>query len=264
MSAASNGLIEVWRLHPRGCRVEPAESTLGGDAPESARKFCGPYMQANRIGFYLFSPVDVDITWDEGDNWRCDPGENFWTDDELIEISRMTAGRADLDQLKEFIPRTKLFLAGAHCEPQHTAQLWTGCIFRTPPGWGLWLRNPVNRGYEVPFRVEEAILETAWLHQDIWLNLRFLTPRVTANLRRIGPPIAHILPIPYDALDGWKAQSKEFHPWDPESQKIFDWWREYNREKFCPVSKTGKDSSIYHRRRRAERHQRSVGTDNDD
>lgn len=253
MSDLSPGQIEIWRLHPHGCRVAPAEATLGGQAPEVALKFCGPYVQANRTGFYLFSPVDVDLTWYEGNRWECSPRGVFWSDEELIEISRMSSSEEDLKELKGFIPRTKLFLAGAHSEPQRTAQLWTGCIFRTPPNWALWLRHPVNREHHLPFRIEEAILETAWLQQDIWLNLRFITPGVTASLRRDGPPIAHLVPIPYEALDGWTVQAREFDPHNRDAIDVFEWWKEYNREKFCSSSRPGKDSKVYQRRRRLER-----------
>jgi hypothetical protein len=241
--------IQVWRLHPRGCRVEPAEATLGGQAPEMARRYCGPYIQANQAGFYLYSPIDADLTWCEGDRWDCQPRGEFWSDDELIEIERMNP---NLEELREFIPRTKLFLAGSHSEPRHTAQLWTGCIFRTPPGWALWLRSPVNRGYGYPFRVEEAILETSWLWQDIWLNLRFLTAGAAACLRRESEPIAQIVPVPIEALNGWKVKPRQFDPDDPEAREVFGWWKDYNREKFCPASGADKDSAIYHRRRRLE------------
>lgn len=245
--------IQIWRLHSQGCRVTKADGTLGGEAPESARKYCGPFIQANRAGFYLYSPVDVDITWHGSDDWSCTPGTAFWSDDELIQVNAMSAGEHSLHEMRAFLPRTKLFLPGVSNEPRHTAQLWTGCIFQTEPGWALWLRNPINRGYEAPFHIEEAILETEWLHQDIWLNLRFLVPDQKAILRRNGPPIAHLVPIPCSALEGWECVEKQFDPHEAGAREVFEWWRGYNMEKFCSSPSTAKDSEIYHRRKKVAR-----------
>ena len=57
--------------------------------------------------------------------------------------------------------------------------IWTGCIFETPPGWGLWVRNPVNDYYrndnkQLPYTIQEGILETDWMVYDIWMNIAVL------------------------------------------------------------------------------------------
>ena len=247
----ADSTIEVWRLHPDGCRVAPADPLVGGAAPESARRFCGPYMQANRAGFYVYSPVDVDLTHHASDTWEWSVAGHFWSDAEVVSVDAMCAGVLTPD-MGRFLPRNKLFLSGSGHEPACTAQLWTGCIFRTPPGWALWVRSPVNRAEQWPFRVEEAVLETAWLQQDVWLNLHFLEHGALAQLRRDGPPIAQLIPIPYAAYDDWSVREHSLDPADPESARVFSWWRRYNEEKFCPAA-GDKDSRIYHRRRRLER-----------
>src|SRR5437773_5157255 len=60
MSTPSRPLIKVWRMHRSGSRIAAADNKLGGAAPLSALKWCGPYVQANKTGFYLYSPMDVD------------------------------------------------------------------------------------------------------------------------------------------------------------------------------------------------------------
>ena len=56
-------------------------------------------------------------------------------------------------------------------------------LFETPPGWGLQLRSPINM--RTPgFHVMEAMLETDWLQQDIWLNLVFHREGEKIELRR--------------------------------------------------------------------------------
>jgi hypothetical protein len=146
-----------------------------------------------------------------------------------------------------------LYLSGINDEPQHTAQIWTGCVFQTPPGWALWIRSPINRDYNVPFRIEEAILETDWFHYDIWMNLRFTRWGITAAIRRDGPPLAQIIPISRQAYSSWSIQEKSLDPENEEAQAIFDWWLEYNWDKFFAAKDGRKDQSTYHKWRKKRR-----------
>ena len=239
-------IVEVWRLNPFGCRIVPADATLGGCTPISARRHCGPFIQANRAGFYLYSPVDVDLTYHGDGRWTHEIAGAFWDDSELLTIAAMTNNQLD-PSMGRFLPRTKVFLSGRESEPEHTAQLWTGIVFRTPPEWALWLRGPVNRREEWPFRVEEAVLETCWLWQDIWLNLRFHSVGRTAHLRRDGPPIAQIVPMAVDTGVRWRVVEQDFLPGDSAAETVFAHWLQFNREKFGGAQK---DSGTYHRWRR--------------
>ncbi len=253
MNDDNANMLEVWRLHPYGCRVERADGTVGGHAPMSARRYCGPYIHANGAGFYLYSPVDIDIVYCGDDRWEYTVAGTFWSDAEVLVADTLCpAGLTPKDGA--FLPRTKLFLSGAGSEPRPAAQLWTGCIFNTPPGWALWLRAPINRAETWPFVIEEAVLETSWLHQDIWLNLRFREVGAVARLRRDGPPIAQLVPIPQQSYAPWELRERDFAADDPEAEDMFNWWLAYNREKFCGKPDGAKDSQIYYRRRRQERH----------
>jgi hypothetical protein len=81
-------------------------------------------------------------------------------------------------------------------------QIWTGCIFETPPAWGLPLRSAINCADD-RFQVMEAMLETDWLQQDIWLNVAFHSPCERVELRRDSwPPLAQNVPVRRDAYEG--------------------------------------------------------------
>jgi hypothetical protein len=243
--------LKVWRLHPRGVRIVPADPTLDGKAPLSARQYCGPYIHANGAGFYLHSPIDIDLSLDPDRTfpWIWTIHGDGYTDDE-VEIAKTM--RLNHPSFKpEFLKRrTKLFLSGDDNEPINTAQIWTGCIFQTAPGWSLMVRSPINRNLDAPFRIQEAILESDWNLYDIWLNLEFVRFGVEAKIRRDGEPIAHLLPIPRQSYENWRLQDRMMSPEDDEAQQVFDVWIDYNWEKFHSRQDGTKEQRTYARRRK--------------
>ena len=244
-------ILKVWRLHPRGVRVAPADPTLGGNAPVSARQYCGPYIHANSAGFYVYSPVDLDLSYDPNRTFPWDwtfHGDEY-TDEDVDIVAAMPLNHPSFR--KEFIKRRpKLFLSGDDNEPLHTAQLWTGCIFETAPGWSLLVRSPINRNLHAPFRIQEAILEADWNLYDIWLNLEFIRFGVETQIRRDGEPIAHLLPLPRTSYDQWRLQDKLITPGDDDAQRVFDAWIDYNWEKFHSRADGLKEQRTYARRRK--------------
>jgi hypothetical protein len=242
--------LNVWRLHPRGVRITPADPTLAGRAPLSARRYCGPYIHANGAGFYLFSPIDLDLSLDPHRPfpWEWTIHGEGYTDEDVDIVSAMPLRHPGYRP--EFIRRRpKLFLSGDDNEPINTAQLWTGCIFQMPPGWSLLVRSPINRNLEAPFRVQEAVLEADWNLYDIWLNLEFIRFGVEAQIRRDGEPIAHLLPVPRQSYERWTVQERMIAPGDADAQHVFDAWIDYNFEKFHSRQDGKKEQRTYASRR---------------
>src|SRR2546430_4484070 len=58
--------LKVWRVHPHGCRIVPAERTLNRTAHADGVRWCGPFTNANKLGWWIFPPVDADIVWRGG------------------------------------------------------------------------------------------------------------------------------------------------------------------------------------------------------
>jgi hypothetical protein len=254
--AAEDFTLKVCRLHPAGCRIVPAEKTLHGTAHRGGVRFCGPFTNANRSGWWVFPPVDIDITWLGGTEFEHTLLSPY--DPVDADLVRFLADDEDLEHIKHWTGpegRTKftwgLVEAGV-------VQIWTGCIFETPPGWALQIRSPAN----FPVRgchVMEAVLETDWLHYDIWLNLVFDRVGESIALRRDEwPPIAQLVPVPRETYDAdWKLEEEMANRNSDDADRVFKYWLEYNRKKFAgtgttpiPQSDATKDASTYYKERK--------------
>jgi hypothetical protein len=248
--------LKVWRLHPAGCRIEPAERTLNGTAPRDAVRFCGPFTHANKAGFWVYPPVDIDIVWRGGQDFEWDLLTPYSdADDALIRL--LVDGDVGIDSWLPPGGRTK-FTWGL--VETGVVQIWTGCIFETPPGWGLHLRSPVNIA-PGPAHVMEAMLETDWLQYDIWLNIAFDRRNETLSLRREGwPPVAQLVPVPRESYEApWRLESELLNRNSPEADAVVDYFVDYNRRKFAsggrdPRSRDDptltKDSATYFKERK--------------
>lgn len=248
--------LKVWRLHPDGCRIEPAERTVNGTAPREAVRFCGPFTHANKAGFWVFPPVDVDIVWRGGRDFEWDLLTPYSdADDHLIRLLV-----DDVAGIESWLPQGGRTKFSWGLVDEGVVQIWTGCIFQTPPGWALHLRSPINVPPR-PYHVMEAMLETDWLHYDIWLNVAFDQPNETVSLRRDAwPPIAQLVPVPRETYAApWSLESEMVSRNSSDAEAIFDYFVEYNRKKFASGGKhprshedpsERKDSVTYYKERR--------------
>jgi tetratricopeptide (TPR) repeat protein len=225
--------LKVWRLHPQGARIVPAEKTLRGEVEEMGVKWCGPFPNANKYGFWLFPPMDVDVIWRGGKQYECHV-VNPWPDDEVPLVQSLRR-EDDTDERKlildTFAGKNKLILA----VPDFNAfRLWTGCVFQTPPGWGLLVRSPINLGMNAPYRIQEGIIETDWLFVDFWLGIMMQQENVPLRLRRDQwPPLAQLVPVPREAYDQpWQWSEELLHRDTEEAERIFTGWVDYHFEKY--------------------------------
>ena len=224
--------LKIWRLHPSGCPVVPAERTLQGTANRGAVRWCGPFTNANKSGWWLYSPVDIDIVWNGGKDFDYTlhtPYDD--TDRHLVEFLADEEDREHMFRWLGPAGRTK-FTWGLL--EDGVVQIWTGCIFSLPSEWGLHLRSPVNLPRQ-PYYVMEAVIEADWLQYDIWLNLAFDRPGETARLRREGwPPIAQIVPVRRESYDArWSLDEETINRNSDEAERAFRFFVEYNRKKFA-------------------------------
>lgn len=250
--------LKVWRLHPSSARLVRAEKTLNGTAHRGGVRYCGPFTAANAAGWWVFPPVDIDIEWKGGREFEhtlLSPYDD--TDWHLLRFLADDEDRAHVDAWSSQGGRTKLTWGLVE---EGVVQIWTGCIFETPPGWALHLRSPVN----FPPRachVMEAVLETDWLQYDIWLNLVFDRPGEVVRLRRDEwPPIAQLVPVPRDTASGrWRAEEETINRNSESADSAFRFWVQYNRKKFAgtgsePIPYSDppatKDPSTYYKERR--------------
>jgi hypothetical protein len=255
--ATDDWTLKVWRLHPQGVRITSAERTLQGTANRDAARWCGPFTHANKAGWWVHSPVDIDITWHGGSDFEYELHTPYSPADGhlihfLVDEERGACPHQWLSDPNG--GRTK-FTWG---EVEHgVVQIWTGCMFETPPGWGLHLRSPINMG-DRSIHVMEAMLETDWLQYDIWLNIAFNRVGEKVELRRdSGPPLAQFVPVRRESYDTrWAVEEELVNRDSPEAERAFDFFVDYNEKKFASGGKQmrseglTKDSTTYYRERR--------------
>lgn len=249
--------LTVWQLHPQACRVEPAEKTLRGTAHEGGVKWCHPFSTANRLGWWLFPPIDIDIRW-TGCQFEHQQLEEY-SDFDYHHLRKLIKPEDGVDPDKWCVQggRTKFSFGGVE---KNVVQIWTGLIFQTPPGWSLQIRSPVNCKRQ-PFYVMEGILESDWMQYDIWTNLVFDRENEWAHLRKDGwPPLAMITPVRRETYESeWKCTAKMLDRDTPEGNRTFEYYAQYNHKKFGCGGKQlmsrydpnlTKDSTTFYRERK--------------
>jgi uncharacterized protein DUF6065 len=208
-------------------------------------RHCGPLRHANSSGWWIFSPLDLDATYLGQGNWDYELLSAY--DSEEVDVVRRNLRPEDLYRVE-----ARRHVSVGTVEPD-TVQIWTGCIFRTPPGWVLFLTVPVNfvDAFRRPFHVQQAVLETDWLPYDVWLNVKFHRANERAQIRRTDPcPLAQIIPISRRAYDHDLTQvEKLIDRDDPACEQLWREWQSYNYDKWIRRGK--KDPATYYRRRRA-------------
>lgn len=244
--------LNIWQIHPKASRIEPAEKTCMGTANKGATQWCGPYINANESGFWVYPPVDMEfVLLDDGFHvLKCEE----YGDEDFNLVSSLVRKEDDSDFTKWTFPgkgRTKMTFALV--EP-NVLQIWTGLIFETPPGWCLHIRSPINMPNE-DFGIVEAILETDWMQYDIWMNLSIVKKNKLISINK-ETPIAQIVPTRRESFKGeWSINRRVINRDTEDAERVFKYWLNYNKQKFenggkQPLSETlTKDSTTYFRER---------------
>jgi Family of unknown function (DUF6065) len=68
------------------------------------------------------------------------------------------------------------------------------CLFRTPPGYDLWIMGPVNR-FKAHIQALSAVVETDWSPFGFTMNWQFTTPGSTIAFDE-GEPFVSLFPLP--------------------------------------------------------------------
>jgi hypothetical protein len=226
--------FNIYKTHPKACRVEKAEKTLKDTADKNGIKWCMPYKIANQTGFWLYPPVDFEITWHGGKDFTYKNYENYDDSDYGIVHSLLrTPEMAKIEKWNVMGDGRSKFTYGI--VEAGVVQVYTGCIFKTPPNWCMQIRSPINFPERQPYFVMEAILETDWMQYDIWINLVFtqkfkplrFTPSDTT-------PIAQLVPIHRQSFTSdWKMDSKMINSEEIDAKEAARFYVNYNIEKFA-------------------------------
>lgn len=195
-------VLRSWRLHPRAARLEAPGRTA--------------------YGFDLYAPQDLDLIWYGGRSFDWKALSPYADDDAGAVAGALarTGGGADYE------PPRKLDLGGPG---EGVAALWSGLLCETPPGWVLEVRPPESGGGAPICTVAPTLLPTDRGPCDVTLHLRFQLTDRWVHLRRDGLPLARLVPVRREAVDGgWQLREADFEG-SPDAAELFRRWQDGRR-----------------------------------
>lgn len=201
-------LVTFHRLVPSARLPQRADRSAAGSLPTRAFRYCEPSTSASGYGYYIFPPIGFSLQWDGHDI--------LWTFDGAADWMRLKSAqfpgfrdRFDAVAPKEIQEYAPPFLVAL--QESGLAQIWTGIVARTAPGWSLMVRSPVNvprhGGYE-PF---EGIIETDHWFGPLITNVRLTKTDVPIDFFA-DMPMLQVLPIPRTAYDDATLNNYELVP----------------------------------------------------
>lgn len=158
---------------------------------------CIPMTIANATGWELLCPFDFEATWHGGAN-KADLTVRGL--DEQAGVSRFV--------MSHFGHGILTF---------HPLRL-----FRTSPGWALWVRGAPNTHKNRIFPLE-ALVETDWLPFTFTMNWRFT--RVGTVRFEKGEPFCFVTLVPHATMDQVEPRLRDLDD-DPEFAADFRAWRD--------------------------------------
>lgn len=203
-----HGWGEGWGLRP-----SPARRNWMNELTHAYH--CLPLVIANQWGWQILCPTDVVVTWD----------------------GSVALGGLTVDVAPQYTPAVK-------------SQFGSGIVtfsppwlFRTSPGWDLYLKGPSNR-WKPNCAPLEGIIETWWLNYTFTINWKLVEPGTVFFAR--GESLGQLVPIPHATFEGAKALEAPIGLLEPESAQELLQWQEKRRRI------QGQEVNVHRLYRRAE------------
>lgn len=164
-----------YRIHDRAPVIVPAaaERRWMDDTSQHYAYRCLPLTIANSMGWELLAPVGFTAEWDGGTG--------------LGAISIKGAGGADAG-----------YFAQSHFG-HGVLTMQTVHVFRTDPGYALWVRGSPNRPKD-GISPLDGVVETDWVNFTFTMNWVFTRPGIIAFDK--DEPFCFITPVAYRGLEG--------------------------------------------------------------
>lgn len=180
-----------------GLRPSPPRRHWMDQAPAAYQ--CLPLVVANQWGWQILSPTDVVVTWDGSPRRE---GLTVQVDARFREVIHSQFGSG-------------------------IVTFSTPWLFRTSPGWNLYLKGPGNRWKPncVPL---EGVVETWWLNYPFTLNWKLVEPGTITFAR--GESLGQLVPVPHATFRDAAAVEVPVDV-DPASAAELLRWHEARRER---------------------------------
>ncbi|WP_370253634.1 DUF6065 family protein [Nioella sp.] len=191
--------LTAYRITSHPPEMVPADATrnwMDGTVQRFAYR-CTPLSIANGTGWELLVPYAFSATWTGGRQ----------TGD--IQIK---AEDPDLQGHVDSFAQSHFGEAVLTMQP--------GYLFRTAPGWALWVRGSPNH-QAINVSPLEGIVETDWLPFTFTMNWRFSYPG-TVHFRK-GDRFCFLTPVPHVALSSIQPRVRDLSD-DPELEESYKKW----------------------------------------
>lgn len=167
--------LVCYPLEPDPPAIEPARAARDWmDATDQRFAYrCIPLSIANASGWEVLSPASFVATWTGG---AATSSLSIRALDDKQRVGRLVSSHFGHGVLT----------------------FHTGYLFRTSPGWGLWVRGSPNSAKRniAPL---DGLVETEWLDFPFTMNWRFTRPG-TVQFDK-GEPFCFLTPVPHAVLD---------------------------------------------------------------
>jgi hypothetical protein len=160
---------------------------------ESFAYRCLPLSIANAHGWEILSPATFAAVWDGSEGQG---GVKIVSDDDPTLLPASHFGHGILT-------------------------FYTHGVFRTEPGWDLWVTGPPNT-FRDGLAPLTGVVETDWLNASFTMNWRFTRPDVPV-LFELGEPFCFVFPVRRGLLEQVECEMRELAE-EPELLRSFTAW----------------------------------------
>jgi hypothetical protein len=157
---------------------------------------CLPLVMANTTGWELRCPGSFTATWTGGPR---------------KEDIRIDADDAAFPNLHHYV--SSHFTTGV-------LTFHTGYLFRTEPGWDIWVGGPPNL-IKDGLQPLSGIVETDWLPFPFTMNWHFTRPGMVSFKK--DEPFCFIMPVPHATVDAFDPVIKSIDS-DPDLKREYEAW----------------------------------------
>ena len=209
-------LLDCYRVEPDAPPIVPATSRRDWmDATHQRFAYrCTPMAIANASGWELRCPFDFEAVWDGTSSVEA-----------IIIITQASRNQVERLIASHFGHGVLTFHAG-----------W---LFRTPPGWALWVRGAPNH-LKDGIGALDGLVETDWLPFTFTMNWRFTRP---GRVRfATGEPFCFLTLSPHGSLDVVQPMLREIGD-DPALAADYDRWKR-SRESFNAKIRTNDPETL--------------------
>ena len=192
MTQDSDPIVRFLQLTNRGRAPIRADRSACGTLPVRAVRYCEALTSATAFGWWVFSPLDIEVLWDGSDIfWRCNEVPDWMP---LLPSAQMPDYAAEFDAVAPAAMKgcSPPFLT-ALPEPG-MLQMWTGLIAQTAPDWHLLVRAPANLAPVGGINLFEGIVETDRWFGPLFTNMRFTRSHLPIRLRA-DYPLVQVQPV---------------------------------------------------------------------